>query len=187
MKNRNFLTHHEGTAIIEFAIVAPLLFLLLAGIIELGLILFATSAIEGATNVGARIGQTGFSSSGMSREDYIRSEVRRLTGGLISPSSLSISILSYSSFANIGQPEPCISPASPPCPGVAGVNFMDINGNTQWDADQGSASAGGSGSVVLYRVSYPWRLFTPLMSRVIGSGGILTITATSAVRNEEFQ
>ncbi|NBO18658.1 MAG: pilus assembly protein [Proteobacteria bacterium] len=187
MKIRRFIRQQEGATIIEFAVVAPVLFLMLAGIIELGLILFTTSALEGATNVGARIGKTGFTSGGLSREDYIRSEIVRLTGGFLNTSQLNISILSYSSFSNIGQPEPCLSPTTPPCPGVSGVNFVDINGNNQWDADQGSASAGGSGSVVLYRVTYPWRLFTPIMASILGSGGIYTITATSAVRNEQLQ
>lgn len=187
LKKKAFLKDATGATIIEFAIVAPMLFLILAGIIELGLILFTTSAIEGATNVGARIGKTGFSSGALSREDYIRNEVVRLTGGFLNTAQLNISILSYSSFSNIGQPEPCISPPTAPCTGVAGVNFVDINGNAQWDADQGSASAGGSGSIVLYRVTYPWRLFTPIMSSLLGTAGVFDITATAAVRNEQFQ
>jgi Flp pilus assembly protein TadG len=183
----SFRKNNEGAAIIEFAIVGPALFLVLTGIIELGLILFTNSVMEGATNVGSRLGKTGFTTGGMSREDYIRSEILRLSGGYLTPSSLNISILSYNSFSNIGQPEPCIVPPTAPCPGIPGVNFVDINGNTTWDQDQGSTSAGGSGSVVLYRVTYPWRLFTPLMSGLLGTGGIYTITAVAAVRNEQFR
>jgi Flp pilus assembly protein TadG len=183
---RNFVKNTGGNTIIEFAVVAPMLFLILSGIIELGLILFTTSAMEGATNVGSRIGKTGYTQGG-SREDYIRTQITKLTGGFLNSSSLSISILSYSSFSNIGQPEPCLIPASPPCPGVAGVNFTDINGNGTWDADQGAASAGGSGSVVLYRTSYPWHLFTPIMSSLLGTSGVYTITAVAAVRNEQIQ
>lgn len=182
---RNFAKNTSGATIIEFAVVSPLLFLLLAGIIELGLILFTTSAMEGATNIGARIGKTNFYTG--NRESYIRNEIIKLTGGMLNTNNLSISILSYNSFANIGQPEPCISPSTPPCPGIPGVNFTDINGNGTWDADQGATNAGGSGAVVLYRSTYPWHLFTPLLSSLIGTDGTYTITAVSAVRNEQQQ
>lgn len=183
---RPFLKNNNGSTIIEFAVVAPALFLLLTGIIEIGLILFTNSAMEGATNVGARIGTTGFTTGGLTREDYIRSEIQRMTGGFLNPTLLDISILSYSSFSNIGKPEPCIAPPTAPCPGAAGVNFVDVNGNGSFDTDQGRSSAGGAGSIVLYRATYPWHVFTPLMSSFLGTGGIYTITAVSAVRNEQI-
>lgn len=183
----SFIKDRQGATIIEFAIVAPMLFLLLAGIIEIGLILFTFAAMEGATNIGARTGKTGFSQGSGSRESFIRNEIQRLTGGFLDSGSISISILSYSSFSNVGKPEPCIQPPQAPCPGTSGVNYVDINGNGQWDEDQGRSTAGGSGSIVLYRVRYPWTLFTPVMSSLIGSGGTYNITATAAVRNEQFQ
>ncbi len=184
---RKFLKQTEGATIIEFAVIAPVLFLMLMGILEMGLILFTTSAMEGATNVGSRIGKTGFTTGGLSRENYIRAQIQKLTGGFLNPALLDISILSYSSFSNVGKPEPCIAPPVAPCPGVAGVNFVDVNGNGTWDQDQGAASAGGSGSIVLYRVTYPWHLFTPVMASLLGTGGVYTITAVSAVRNEQQQ
>lgn len=182
-----FIKDRSGATIIEFAIVAPMLFLLLAGIIEIGLILFTFAAMEGATNIGSRTGKTGFSQGSASRESFIRNEIQRLTGGFLDPSKLSISVLSYSSYSNIGKPEPCLQPLEPPCPGTSGVNYVDINGNGQWDADQGRSTAGGSGSIVLYRVHYPWTMFTPIMASLIGTGGQYDITATAAVRNEQFQ
>src|SRR5690606_8177636 len=144
-----FRKNTAGTAILEFAVVAPILFLLLVGFIELGLILFTQSALEGATNFGSRIGKTGFSSGTMSREDYIRQRIDELSGGFLDISRLTIEILSYDTFNNIGQPEPCFIPPNPPCGGTPGVNFVDINGNGTFDMDQGRASAGGGGSVVL--------------------------------------
>jgi len=182
----------EGATILEFAIVAPALFLLLVGFIEVGMILFVNTALEGATNIGARIGQTGDSQgngqgNGVSRDTYIRNQIYNYSGGFLDPASLTITMLTYNDFSDIGQPEPCISPAAPPCPGTPGVNFIDINGNGIWDADMGQAGAGGSGSVVLYRVSYPWHLFTPLLRNIMGdSNGIYTITAVAPVRNEPF-
>lgn len=176
----------SGATIIEFAIVAPVLFLFLVGFIELGLIFFTTSVLEGATNIGSRIGKTGYTDAGVAREDFIRSEIVRLSGGFLDPAQLDISILSYSNFDTIGQEEH-YDDANGNGQHDPGETFTDVNGNGQWDRDQGAANAGGRGAVVLYRVSYPWHVFTPLMRSFIADGsGILMINAIASVKNEQF-
>jgi hypothetical protein len=174
-----------GVTAIEFAIVTPILFLLLMAMIEFSLIFFTYAALEGATGVGARLGKTGFMPQGVNRETYIRNEIQRLTNGWLDDNLVTITILSYNNFGNIGQPEPCISPNRPPCPGMPEVNFVDINGNGQWDEDQGQTNAGGPGAIVVYRVSYPWQIFTPIFRQAFGQGQII-LTAVTTVRNERF-
>jgi Flp pilus assembly protein TadG len=46
----------KGTAVVEFAIVAPLLFLILFGIIEFGILLYDKAMITNASREGARAG-----------------------------------------------------------------------------------------------------------------------------------
>jgi Flp pilus assembly protein TadG len=175
-----------GSAIIEFAIIAPILFLFLIGFTELALIFFTNAVLEGATNIGSRIGRTGYTAGGVVREDYIRSEIQRLSGGYLDTSLLNISILSYDNFGNVGRPEDFID-ANGNGTYDPGESFTDVNGNSQWDADRGITGAGVRGAVVLYRVTYPWELFTPLMRDLIGDpNGILNITAVATVRNERF-
>jgi Flp pilus assembly protein TadG len=181
-----FLSSREGATAIEFAIVAPVLFLLVMGVIELGLIFFTNAVLEGATNIGSRIGKTGYSSGGP-REDYIMSRIRELSGGILNTDNLTISILSYNNFDNIGQPEACITAQCRAVDAVPGIDFVDTNGNGSWNSDQGKSAAGGAGAIVLYRVSYVWKLFTPLMSALIGDAqGNVTISSVAAVRNEPF-
>jgi Flp pilus assembly protein TadG len=50
------LQDHKGTAVVEFAIVAPLLFLILFGIIEFGILLYDKAMITNASREGARAG-----------------------------------------------------------------------------------------------------------------------------------
>lgn len=187
--DHRFCSHKSGATIIEFAVVAPVLFLLLTGILEFTLIFLTAAILEGATNFSARVGKTGYydASQAGSREQYIRSRVHELSGGYLSTRILNIEMLSYDNFENIGQPEPCILPPKPPCPGQPGVNFIDVNGNGQWDTDMGKSGPGVRGEVVFYRVTYPWQLFTPLVSNLISGGtGILNITTVAAVKNERF-
>ena len=179
-----FLNRKEGSTVIEFAIAAPILFLLLMGTVETGLVLFANSVLEGATGFASRVGKSGFTLNGMTREQYIRDRIQTLSAGLLRPNQITITTLAYSNFANIGQPEPCITAA--PCNGAPGVNYQDINGNGTRDMDQGRSNAGGSGDVVVYRVTYPWPIFTPLVRRAFSSNGTLTLTAVTTVRNEAF-
>ena len=49
----------DGVTAIEFAMLAPVLFLLLFGIIEFSLVMFASSVVEGATANAARLSRTG--------------------------------------------------------------------------------------------------------------------------------
>src|SRR5690606_32071705 len=50
---------NSGATALEFAIIAPVLFLLLFGIIEFSLMMFASSVIEGATAHISRMSKTG--------------------------------------------------------------------------------------------------------------------------------
>ena len=161
---RSLKTHNEGAAIIEFAIVAPVLFLLLIGFIEIGMILFATTVVEGATNIGARIGKTGYTTGGLTPEQYITSRIDQLSAGLLDSSKLKITMQAYADFSTIGNGNPC-TPGQAPCPYIPGP--------------------GGNGQVVLYRVTYPWALFTPMMAKLMGNGnGIFTISSVATVKNE---
>lgn len=181
---RGIKKNNEGVSAVEFALIAPVFFLMLIGFLELGLILATYLIFEGATGIGSRIGKTGYTEGGFSRENYIRQEIVRLSGGFLDSNLLTITPLSYDNFQDIGRPEPCTHPADPP-PCVLG--YVDVNHNGQWDSDQGTAGVGDRSDVVLYRVTYPWTVFTPLMGRIFGgSNGQVNITAIATVKNEKF-
>ena len=67
---------------------------------------------------------------------------------------------------------------------AAGVNFQDINGNGVWDQDMGIAGLGNPGDVVVYTVSYPWQIMTPVVQGIIGN--TFNISARTVVRNEPY-
>ena len=50
------LQDEEGTSVVEFAIIAPLLFVILFGIIEFGILLYDKAMITNASREGARAG-----------------------------------------------------------------------------------------------------------------------------------
>jgi hypothetical protein len=174
----------RGVTAVEFALIAPVLLLLLCGIIEFSMITFVSTTLESATSITSRLGKTGYAAAGKTRQEHIMDTINHQTAGLLDPAKITITTRVYSDFSKVGQPEPCISPVNPPCSGTAGVHYVDANGNGQWDSDMGAAGLGNGGDVVVYTVNYPWPVLTPMAGAVIGN--TYNITARTVVRNEPF-
>jgi len=182
--SRTLARCEDGVTAIEFAFIAPVFLLMVMGIIEFSMIMFTSTVMESATTSTARLGKTGFVAEGSTRQQDIINNVSNKTAGLLTPGNINITTKVYANFDEIGQPEPCVSPAASPCPGTPGVNFVDVNGNGQWDSDMGLAGLGNAGDIVVYTVSYPWAVMTPIISAIIGTN--YNITARTVVRNEPF-
>ncbi len=183
---RPFLRSEDGSSLVEFAFVAPIIFLAIAGIIDLMMVLFVTSLMEGGLQSASRLGRTGFQPAGITREDAILQEVNDATVGLLDTNELTITTSVYPCFDAIGQPEPYVddNPANGSYdPGEA---FTDVNGNLLWDSDMAASGLGGPGSIVLYEVFYDWAALTPIMGQFFGPGGKIPLSVSLAVRNEPF-
>ena len=130
------------------------------------MILSTEALMEGAVRDAARYGVTGQDEA--ERLSIIQDIIADRTIGLVDTDEAQIDILTYGSFDVIGAPEPFID--GPPFNGVydVGETYTDINGNGQWDPDQGLASAGQSGEVVLYRVTYDAPSLTGFLGHLIG-------------------
>jgi hypothetical protein len=181
---RSVLACQQGIAALEFAFVVPVFALILMGIIEFSLIMFTSAVMESATNNTARLGKTGYTEADMTREELIINNIKERTTGLLNPNQITLHSEVYATFPEVGQPEPCISPASPPCSGAAGTHYVDVNGNGQWDADMAAAGHGAAGDVVVYTASYPWHIFTPGIALIVGN--TFTISSRTVVKNEPF-
>jgi len=176
----------RGVSTIEFAFAAPILVITMMGVIELGMIMFMSALLEGAVRDASRFGLTGYAPAGMSREQIIAQTISDDTLGLVDPADLTISTQVYGDFSQIGQPEPYVD--ANPANGVydLGEEFVDVNGNGQWDADMGVAGVGGPGDVVVYTVSINWPLLTPLLDGLLGDQGRMALSASITVRNEPY-
>ncbi len=184
-RRRRFLADREGATAVEFALVAPVFFLLIIGMIELSLLMMADAILQSAVGDAARTGITGSSPAGSSRTDAIQAAIAGLTGGILDPDRIELDVLVYPSFDSIGKPEP-FTDQNGNGTYDAGEPFTDTNGNGHWDADMGAAGLGGPGDIVLYRARYDWRLITPFIRGLVLPDGVVHLEATTAVRNEPF-
>lgn len=186
---REFLKGRDGASVAEFAIVLPVLLLLVGGIIEMSMLMFVNVLAEGGLREAARYGITGQGATEGIRDDEIIEIVNQHTHGLIDLETAGLSTLSYSSFGAIGQPEPFEDGSNgQPANGEfdVGEDFDDVNGNDTWDGDQGAPGAGGPGDVVMYELTYDWDFVTPVLGAFAGQDHGITMSASIAVRNEPY-
>jgi Flp pilus assembly protein TadG len=174
----------DGSAAVEFSFTAPLLIATIVGIMEFSMILFLNAVLEGSLRDAARFGITGFTPTGVNREDVIIDKVQSATMGLVPITAANITTLAYSDFSEVGQPEPYIDDNPANGSYDPGESFTDVNGNGQWDADMGTPGLGGACAVVVYRVETEWSLMLGLLASSIGQD--ITLTASTAVRNEPY-
>lgn len=183
--SRRFGRAKEGVTAIEFALVAPVFMLLVFGIIEFGMIMTMFNVMESATAASSRLGKTGYVSADSTREATILTAIKDRAGSLIKPEKLTVKSKFYKQYDQINDPEPFNDlnnngnrdPHEP---------YTDINGNGQYDADMGVAGYGGPGDIVVYTISYPWPIMTPIMREIIGTGGFFTISTNAVVKNEPY-
>jgi hypothetical protein len=176
----------RGSTALEFALVAPLLILLCIATVEFGYVLTVQNLMDLAARKASRTGITGTTpSNGQTREEMLRALVVDTGLGLIDPARLTIGITAYERFDSIGQPEPCMDlngnrvcdPTEP---------FTDVNGNGRWGTDQGKASAGTGGQVVIYTLTYTNVPLTGMVAALV-SQSPLTYSTRVVVRNEPFR
>ncbi|MBA4749585.1 MAG: pilus assembly protein [Alphaproteobacteria bacterium] len=183
----------HGAAMIEFAIIAPVFLTILIGIFDVGIMMIIRTSLEEGARAASRYGITGGSSGSLTRSGSINQVILNTigiySGGLVDTSKVTITVKSYSSLSNVGQPEPFIDtngdgkyegPGQPGGP----EPFTDVNSNGKWDADQGLVgSYGTGGQAVEYLISYQW---TPYVLGFIPALGTITMTGTATVDNEAF-
>ena len=72
----------RGTAAIEFGLISLVLITFIIGIVEFSLIMLAQNSLEAATNISSRLGKTGFTEDGLTREDTIIAELEDHAGAI---------------------------------------------------------------------------------------------------------
>ncbi len=171
----------KGSTIIEFAIVAPVLFLILFGVFEFAFIVFATIVIESATDIATRTSRIGNLDDINDFKAHIRDVIEEKSFGLINYDRVVITTDTSADYENLNklpEPETCIKSEGREC-----VQWIDTNGNGIYD-DGASLALGGGGERIEFRVLYPWTIQFPFMGDFIGDNGEYIITASSIVQNE---
>jgi Flp pilus assembly pilin Flp len=185
------LNDRRGATAIEFAIVAFVFFMMMFAIIEYGLIMLTKVAIESSTIQISRSASIGSVGAGCNdRVCEIRRLVQEKTLGLIDAQSVSVTatVVSGPTTATPPKPDICLDNSATPYPPTCGV--WQENGGDPLSynppAALGATSIGNAGDVVEIRVTYLWRVLFPMFRSYFGKNGVLTISASTVIKNEPF-
>lgn len=165
-----FRRHKDGSAAVEFGLIAVPFIALTFAVIETGLIFFGGQVLETATQDASRLIMTGQAQNqSMSAAQFKEKLCAKLTA-MISCDGVSIDVRTAASFAG----------ANYSAPKDAGGN-LDTGGNT--------FQPGQPGDVVVVRAMYEW----PVLIRSFGldladlPNGKRLLMATAAFRNEPYK
>lgn len=159
----------SGFTAVEFGIVALPFFMLLFGIMEVGMLYFTTFSLENATEQAARLIRTGQAkTSALSAADFKTQVCNRVATYVNCTSKLRVDVESFPNFSGITPP-----------------SGLDGGGNLTSTTNY---SIGNGGDVVLVTVFYQWDLTASLPFLKLGnmSNGSRLIQAAATFRNEPF-
>jgi Flp pilus assembly protein TadG len=166
---RRFRRNRGGSAVVEFALVAPMFFALLFAIIETALMFFASQVLETVTQDSARQIMTGQAQNAALTAAQFKSLVCSKVVALFDcQNGISIDVQSYPAFGSVNVANPI----------DGSKNFTNPN----------NFNPGGPGDIVVVRLFYQWPIFVTQfgydISNLAGSKRLLT--ATAAFQNEPY-
>jgi TadE-like protein len=176
----------RGTALMEFALIAPTMLLIMMGVFDLSYRAYAISTLQGAMQKAGRDSTLeGAGGATASLDALVGNQVRRV----VDNATIQFTRKNYDSFTRVGQAER-FEDRKNPITNIAdgtlgpGECYFDENGSNTWD-DGGQTGQGGARDITVYTatVSFP-RLFP--MYGLLGFPQTETIAATTVLRNQPF-
>lgn len=167
----SFARARDGATAVEFAMIAPVFFLLIVGMAEVTLMGFAQSSLDFAVGETARRIRTGeVQAEGLSQGE-LRDDMCGTLNWLINVScegTLHLDVDRYASFVDVRNNSPMAG---------GGFNEGEIDFNP-----------GGPSDIVMVRAYMQWPMITPLFEQFFAnmSDGTRILSSTLLFRNEPF-
>ena len=178
------LRDDRGVTIVEFALVVPVLLLLILGLSDLCYRCYAQAILDGAVQKAGRDATIeGAAGQSSTIDAAVISQVQQIAKSATFASTR----LNYDTYTSIA-PEPFIDTKySGVYDGICnhGESYTDVNGNGQYDTDPGVAGQGGASDVTKYTmvVTYP-RLFP--LAGMLGWSTSQVISASTILKNQPY-
>lgn len=160
---RRYRAAERGSVAVEMALLMPVFLLLFMGSIETCLMLGAQTLMESAAYNTSRLGKTGYSASGQTQAQTVNQTM----------------VTELQSYGLIDTTRLTTTETSY-------NSFASIGAG-------GTAGYGTEEQIVVYTITYPWKLVTPINGLLqilnlgsIGTDGVINLTASIVVRNEPY-
>lgn len=171
----------RGVSAVEFALLTPVLLIALLGLLDLGYNMYTASILEGAIQSAARSSTLeNASSKATAIDDAVTAAVKDIAP----QATIAFKRTAYPSFSSTGKPEDYTdNNKNNKCDN--GEPFEDVNENSRWDSDQGTAGLGGARDVVVYLVTITYPRPFPIAS-MLGAPSTYTLASKTVLTNQPW-
>lgn len=170
----------RGATIVEFALVVPVLAMLLLGTLDLGYRSYVTSVVQGALHEGARMATVGGVST-----SQIQTHVQNRLRDFSRNATITTTTRSYSEFSGVSVPETITQDTAPIGTYNTGDCYQDSNGNGTYDLDRGRSGLGGAEDVVFFEVVMTYPHIVPV-GKLLGWNTNVTVRQNTVLRNQPY-
>lgn len=181
----------RGVTIVEFAIVAPVLVLLLVGGFDLAHQSYVRSVLQGALNDAARraaVEDPAFVAAGDTLEERVESLIAEQVMPAAPNATIAVTQRNFFDFSGIGNPEKLMTDVDDDgqYDEADGDCFADLDEDGEYDTDTGREGIGGANDVVFYEA-------TLTMPRLVPLHGLMDVSpeynlgAEVAIRNQPYE
>jgi Flp pilus assembly protein TadG len=166
---RRLVRQQDGSAAVEFGLVAAPFLALVFAIMETAVVFFAGQALETAVADSSRLIMTGQAQTqGLSAGGFKNAVCAKIYGLFDCQNGVHVDVKTFTSFQSVTMPTP-----------------VDGSGNFQ---NNFSYQPGGPGDIVVVRLFYQYPVYVSLLGFNLSnmSGGKRLLAATAAFRNEPY-
>ena len=166
---RRLAKQQEGSAAVEFGLVAAPFLALVFAIMETAVVFFAGQALETAAADSSRLIMTGQAQTqGFSQSTFKNAVCAKIYGLFDCQNGVYVDVKTFTSFSNVTMNNP-----------------VDGQGNFQ---NNFSYQPGGPGDIVVVRLFYQYPVYVSLLGFNLANmnGGKRLLAATAAFRNEPY-
>ncbi len=179
---RRLRRDRDGVTLVEFAIVGPVLILMIMGLFDIAHSQYTSSVLYGAMQ---KAGRDLTIETASAQESNIDTRLREQVASVM-PNGAQVTIekLSHFDFADVGMAEDYTDQNGDR---ICNANepYVDSNNNSRWDANRGRSGIGGARDVVMYSATVTYRRMFPLYG-MIGLPQNMTMRASTVLRNQPF-
>ena len=170
----------RGATIVEFALVVPVLAMLLLGTLDLGYRSYVTSIVQGALHEAARMATVGGVSTAQIQA-HVESRLHEFSRN----ATITTTTRSYADFSGVNVPETITQDTAPVGTYNSGDCFQDANGNGTYDLDRGRGGLGGAEDVVFFEVTMTYPHIVPV-GTLLGWSSNVTVRQNTVLRNQPY-
>ena len=186
---RRLHSDERGATVVEFAIVAPVMGLVLLGAFDVAHTLYMRGVLQGIVQKVAR-DSTLEDSTEIVNQTTLDNKVKAQVAAVANNATITITRRFYRTFSTAAAARAetfTDSPTGPFRNGTCDNNepYEDANLNGVWDRDGGNAGQGGAKDAVLYTVEVSYPRFFPIY-RFIGGSTTTKVTGSTVLRNQPY-